>query len=253
MHAGPRRLAPSLKFSGKCIQKVWSLQQKADFQGRESFILSGISNIFWYLHLHSVQQQWGNRASVSKMHAGRNYRDFDIFCHLLCCPPHIPLFAHKGDVAASSCIKLIWPTLLPSHSDWSQSQLTRPWERNYTTFIKPDIFPSKPGGGTGIVFYFCCWASEARLCSSISHGISCHECFWKEEATIPTRQLNILSQNALGCPNLSFEHSSENVLYSREVWMVPAYFHWDWQSHKRSLCEGRDVCWGKEWQAYFHA
>lgn len=91
---------------------------------------------------------------------------FAIFCQLLCCPPHIPLFAHKGYVAASSHIKLIWPTLPPpSHMDWSQSQWTRLWEQNDTTFIKPDIFPTKPGGGTGIAFYFAAGLLKPRSAS----------------------------------------------------------------------------------------
>lgn len=178
---------------------------------------------------------------------------FATFCHLLCCPLHIPLFAHTGDVAASSCTKVVWPTLPPSHPDCSQSQWTRPWERNYTTFTKSDIFPTKPGGSTGIVFYFAAGLLKPSAALKISQGISCLGWFWKEEATIPTRQLNTLSENALECPNLSSEVSSENVLYIWEVWRACAYSHSDWQSHKRNVSEGKDLCWGKEWQAYFHA
>lgn len=58
---------------------------------------SGITSICWHLHLHSAQQHWGNRASVTRMDAGRNYRDF---CHFLPPPvlpsPHSPLCTYRG-------------------------------------------------------------------------------------------------------------------------------------------------------------
>lgn len=123
----------------------------------KGILLSAISSACWYPHLHSAKQHWGNSLS-HKDSCWQKLQGILSFSATSCAAlPKSP----------SLHLREMWlPIPVTNWSDPPHLLLTRfeashsehgnhePWERNYTTSIKPDIFPTKPGGGTGIVFYF---------------------------------------------------------------------------------------------------
>lgn len=203
--------------------------------------------IFYSLHSSTGVPE---RASGTKTDAGRNCRGL---CHFLPPPllpsPH-PLFACKEDVAASSCTRLIWPTFPPSHSEASQINKAMGKKRHH---VHKTRFPTKPGSGTGTELYF---AARLLKPSSAPKFLKASVVMDASERKKPPFPQGSWTQpKCIGMSKLKTLNFFQRMFCTagREVWRAPAYFHSDWQSHKRSVSEREDLCWGKEWQAYFHA
>lgn len=166
-------------------QNTWSLQQKADFQGRESFTL--------YTAALAYQREPQAQRRMLAETAGV----FAIFCHLLCCPPHIP----------SLHVRKMWlPVPVP---DWSDPpflpltlkpvKLTRPWERSDTTSTKPDSPPSQEvAQGQNCTLLLGFWSPALLL------NFSRHQLSWMllKGRSHHSHKAAEHSPNALGCPNL---------------------------------------------------
>lgn len=164
------------------------------------------------------------RASGMNMDASRNYRDFWHFLPPALLPsPHPPLctkercgcqFLYQTDLTHPTSFSLRLESV-PIYKAMGK-------KRHHVQ--KTRHIPNQTRRWHRDSILLCCWASETQLCSSISQGISCHGCFWKEEATIPTTQLNTIQMHWE--VQTYSELSSENVLYSREVWRVPTYYYY---------------------------
>lgn len=177
-------------------------------------------------------------------------QDFDIFCHLLCCPSHIDLFIREGDKTSSSCTKLIWPILSPC-SGGKQSHSIKATRKKLHHIHKTRHIPKQGMRwyGDPISFSLLGFLSSPLLLNISEHwlrslllkGRSCHShksdvvlgLSWtssdRRHWDVQTKALNFLQRI----------HSTAE----RSGWHLLICIQTD--KATKEVCEATDLCWGK--------